>query len=213
LPLERHVQVDALRAPGSLVTPAGPEEHVDFSARVVLIRGEVDDLSKLRAEEFFRPMAFLAGLAGGTQVGNGRGDRARVTVLPHRKHLPRARELRFHEPTGARADMALGTGYPRMCGVLVRGGLGTHGGMAGLGAEIGRVRVVIPVIRAHAHHREQDERTQQDELRHAPLRGIIEIDMGEAKNQMLLGALAVHPPALDQDSERNDQHPEDQNAG
>src|ERR1017187_4556807 len=66
------------------------------------------------ADEFLRPVAFLAGLLGRAQVLDRRGDGTGVFVRHGRIDLVGAGQLGTDIPVGAFADMAFSAGDPRV---------------------------------------------------------------------------------------------------
>ncbi|MDP2945838.1 MAG: hypothetical protein Q8N61_00055, partial [bacterium] len=74
------------------------EHHYVVLDGVLLIGQEVlIDLQPVFGE-LLRPVTLLAGIAGGPQVRDRRGNRPRMRIKRHRVHLPQPRYLRLDEP-------------------------------------------------------------------------------------------------------------------
>ena len=134
------VPVDAVRRAACLAAHLHHQRGLELGVLLVVrvVRAHLEAL----ADELGRPVALFAGAARRAQRVHGRRDRARVQVERDCDQLPGARDLRLHEPLGARADVAAGAADAHVRRALEGGVLGLHDLVAGHAAELGRVHVV-----------------------------------------------------------------------
>lgn len=82
-----HVHVDTFDAADGFVCAADFEEHTCFSAGVLLVWGVVGDFFEFGAEESCWPVAFFAGITGGSERLDRGVDGSVVGVEPDGEDL------------------------------------------------------------------------------------------------------------------------------
>jgi len=132
---DRHVPVDASDRTELGITTADFHQHLDRPRRILFVWQIMLECALGCAIEFLRPVALLAGLARRPQVLDRCRDRAGILVRQCRVNLVRAGELRFDEPTRARADVALDARDARVWRFLVSRVLRCHDRVTRLAAE------------------------------------------------------------------------------
>src|SRR5262245_33771501 len=105
-------------------------------------------------DELVRPVALLAGLARRPQVVDGGGYGTGRELQRDGDELPRAGELRAHEPAGTGTDVTGDARYARVRRPPVGRVLRLHDAMAGLSAERGRVHHLDPLVGCHGEDHE-----------------------------------------------------------
>jgi hypothetical protein len=196
------------RAEAELRHPASQmEDQARRSCRIRFVVSEGRDDADLIPVEFFRRVAVLARVGGGTQVEHRRRHRPRIAVLHPVRELTESVQLVVDVRLRAGSDMTLDAVDTRVGTLAVSDILRLHHRMANLAAELRRVHVFDRAVRSQRDDQQVHDRQGEDDADHALVMRIAQVDARQPSRRepLRLPAAFEHAPQRDHQQAEHEQ--------
>src|SRR5262245_36049501 len=142
--------MDASHRPMARISPADLHQQTDGERRICLVAKKVIVSVLDIADKFLGPMTLFAGLLRRAEIFYRSRDRFWIFFGSRRVHLVRTEELRADVPRCTFTDVTLRARHSSMRRMRVSHEFRFHYPVAGLTAELHRLRVMIALITANS---------------------------------------------------------------